>query len=278
VSVVRIVTDSTADLSPAQQSQMGITVVPLNVHFGDQVFRDRVDISGAEFFRRLKASSQMPRTSQPSVGVFEDSFRQLLKGGDEVVAVVLSAKVSGTYNSALMAAQAVDSDRIEIVDSQSASMTEGFMALEAARLAQQGAGRKEVAEHARSLIPKGRILVAVDTLTYLERGGRIGKAQALLGSLLNVKPIITLRDGEVHPLGRARSRAQALDRLVEMLRKDGKVSHLAVMHGGAAAEAEQLRNRVAPDYPDLEVTITETGPVLGTHTGPGVIGFTYLVA
>jgi DegV family protein with EDD domain len=195
-----------------------------------------------------------------------------------VVAILLSAKVSGTYNSALMAAKALDSDRIEVVDSQTASMTEGFLALEAARLAQGGANRQQVAALARSLVPKARILAAIDTLTYLERGGRIGKARALLGSLLNVKPIITLQDGEVHPLGRARSRAQVLDRMVEMLKREGTLSHLAVMHGGAAADAAQLRDRIAPDYPELEVTIAETGPVLGTHTGPGVIGFTYLIA
>ena len=276
--MVRIVTDSTADLSPEQQRAAGITVVPLNVHFGDQVFRDHVDLSAEEFFGRLKASPQLPRTSQPSVGAFEEAFRKLREGGDDIVAVHLSSKVSGTYNSALMAAQSVGDGAIDVVDSLSTSMALGFMALEGAKLASAGRDRKAIAEWLQALVPKARVICVVDTLTYLEKGGRIGKARALLGSLLNVKPILQLKDGEVVPLGRARGRPQALSRLVEFLERDGKVSQLAIMHGRAQADAEQLRERVASKYPGVDIQLTEIGAVLGTHTGPGVIGFTYLVA
>jgi DegV family protein with EDD domain len=220
----------------------------------------------------------LPRTSQPSVGAFEETFKKLRAGGDEIVSVHLSSKVSGTYNSALMAAQAVGQDAIEVVDSLSTSMALGFMALEAAKLARAGQDRTAIAERLRALVPKARVVCVVDTLTYLERGGRIGKARALLGSLLNVKPILQLKDGEVVPLGRARGRPQALTRLVELLGRDGKVSQLAIMHGAAHADAEQLRDRVASSYPGLDILLTEIGAVLGTHTGPGVIGFTYLVA
>ena len=276
--MVRIVTDSTADLTPEQQRAAGITVVPLNVHFGDQVFRDHVDLSADEFFRRLKASSQLPRTSQPSVGAFEEAYRKLLDGGDEIVSVHLSSKVSGTYNSALMAAQSVGDGKIDVVDSLSTSMALGFMALEGAKLAKAGRDRQAVAECLQGLVPKARVICVVDTLTYLERGGRIGKARALLGSLLNVKPILQLKDGEVVPVGRARGRPQSLSRLVELLQRDGKVSQLAIMHGAAQRDAEQLRERVASSYPGMDIQLTEIGAVLGTHTGPGVIGFTYLVA
>ncbi|HEV2013816.1 MAG TPA: DegV family protein [Candidatus Dormibacteraeota bacterium] len=276
--MVRIVTDSTADLTPEQQQAAGITVVPLNVHFGDQVFRDHVDLTTDEFFRRLKASSQLPRTSQPAVGVFEEAFGTLRQNGDEIVSVHLSSKVSGTYNSALMAAKTVGEDAIEVVDSLSTSMALGFMALEGAKLARAGRDRKTVAERLRALVPKARVICAVDTLTYLERGGRIGKARALLGSLLNVKPILQLKDGEVVPLGRARGRPQALSRLVELLERDGQINQLAIMHGAAPADAEKLRERVASNYPGLDILLTEIGAVLGTHTGPGVIGFTYLTA
>ena len=276
--MVRIVTDSTADLTPEQQRAAGITVVPLNVHFGDQVFRDHVDLTTDEFFRRLKASSQLPRTSQPSVGAFEEAYRTLLEGGDEIVSVHLSSKVSGTFNSALMAAQSVGDGKVDVVDSLSTSMALGFMALEAADLARAGRDRQTVTECLRGLVAKARVICVVDTLTYLERGGRIGKARALLGSLLNVKPILQLKDGEVVPLGRARGRPQALNRLVELLERDGKVSRLAIMHGAAKADAEQLRARVASTYPGVDIQLTEIGAVLGTHTGPGVIGFTYLVA
>ncbi len=276
--MVRIVTDSTADLTPEQQQAAGITVVPLNVHFDDQVFRDHVDLTTDEFFRRLKASPQLPRTSQPSVGVFEEAYRTLRQSGDEIVSVHLSSKVSGTYNSALMAAQSVDNGAIEVVDSLSTSMALGFMALEGARLAWAGKDRKTISERLQALVPKARVICVVDTLTYLERGGRIGKARALVGSLLNFKPILQLQDGEVVPIGRARGRPQALSRLVELLERDGQVSQLAIMHGAAQADAEQLRDRVAASYPGLDILLTETGAVLGTHTGPGVIGFTYLVA
>ena len=276
--MVRIVTDSTADLTPEQQQAAGITVVPLNVHFGDQVFRDHMDLTTDEFFRRLKASPQLPRTSQPSVGVFEEAYRKLRQSGDEIVSVHLSSKVSGTYNSALMAAQSVDKDAIEVVDSLSTSMALGFMALDGARLARAGKDRKTISERMQALVPKARVICVVDTLTYLERGGRIGKARALVGSLLNFKPILQLHDGEVVPIGRARGRPQALSRLVELLERDGQISQLAIMHGAAQADAEQLRDRVASSYPGLDILLTETGAVLGTHTGPGVIGFTYLVA
>ena len=276
--MVRIVTDSTADLTPEQQRAAGITVVPLNVHFGDEVFRDHVDLSTDEFFRRLKASPQLPRTSQPSVGAFEEAYRSLRQGADEIVSVHLSSKVSGTYNSALMAAQSVGEGKIDVVDSLSTSMALGFIALEGAKLARAGRDRQAVADCLRGLVPKARVICVVDTLTYLERGGRIGKARALLGSLLNVKPILQLKDGEVVPLGRARGRPQALNRLVELLERDGKVSRLAIMHGAAQTDAEQLRERVASSFPGVDIQLTEIGAVLGTHTGPGVIGFTYLVA
>jgi DegV family protein with EDD domain len=212
------------------------------------------------------------------VGAFEEAYRTLLDGGDEIVSVHLSSKVSGTYNSALMAAQSVGDGKIDVVDSLSTSMALGFMALEGAKLAKAGRDRQAVTECLQGLVPKARVICVVDTLTYLERGGRIGKARALLGSLLNVKPILQLKDGEVVPVGRARGRPQSLSRLVELLQRDGKVSQLAIMHGAAQTDAEQLRERVASSYPGMDIQLTEIGAVLGTHTGPGVIGFTYLVA
>ncbi|HEY9287978.1 MAG TPA: DegV family protein [Candidatus Dormibacteraeota bacterium] len=276
--MVRIVTDSTADLSEAQQKSAGITVVPLNVRFGDEVYKDHVELTGDQFFAKLKASSQLPKTSQPPVGAFEEVFRKFREAGDEVVAVLISSKVSGTYGAAEMAAKAVDSEHIEVIDSLTTSMALGFLAIAGAKLAKNGANRREVADHIRGLVPKAKVLAAIDTLTYLERGGRIGRARALLGSLLNFKPLITLQDGEVAPLGRARGHLQAINKLVELLGRDGKLRDLAVLHGGARAEAEQLRDRVSGNYPGLEIPLAETGAVIGTYTGPGVIGFVYLTA
>jgi DegV family protein with EDD domain len=276
--VVRIVTDSTADLAEDQQRAAQLTVVPLNVRFGDQVFRDHLDLSGDDFFARLKTSPQLPKTSQPAVGAFEEVFRRYREAGDDVVAVLISGKVSGTVGAATTAAKSVDGEHIDVIDSLTTSMALGFLALEAAKLAKSGADRAAVGERVRSLVPKARVLAAIDTLTYLEKGGRIGKARALLGSLLNFKPLITLQDGEVAPLGRARGRPQAIDRLVELLQRDGKLSNLAVLHGAALADAERLKQRVAANYPGLDIPLAETGAVIGTYTGPGVIGFTYLIA
>lgn len=276
--VVRIVTDSTADLSESQQRSTGISVVPLNVRFGDQVFKDHVELSGDEFFARLKASSQLPKTSQPPVGDFEQVFRRYREAGDEVLAILISSKLSGTFGAAEMAAKAVDGDHIVVIDSLTVSMALGFLAMEGASLARNGASLEQLIQRIRSLIPKTHVLAAVDTLTYLEKGGRIGRARALLGSLLNVKPLITLQDGEVAPLGRARGRAQAVDKLVELLGRDGKLTHLAVLHGAAPADAERLRERVAGNYPGMDISFAEIGAVIGTYTGPGVIGFTYIVA
>ena len=271
-------TDSTADLADDQQRTAGITVVPLNVRFGDEVFKDHVDLTSDDFFARLKTSPQLPKTSQPAVGAFEEVFRRYRDEGDDVVAVLISGKVSGTVGAASAAAKAVDGANIDVIDSFTTSMALGFLALEAAKLAKSGADRAAVAQRVRSLVPKARVLAAIDTLTYLEKGGRIGRARALLGSLLNFKPLITLQDGEVAPLGRARGRVQAIDRLVELLQRDGKLSNLAVLHGGALADAERLKERVAGNYPGLEIPLAETGAVIGTYTGPGVIGFTYLIA
>jgi DegV family protein with EDD domain len=276
--VVRIVTDSTADLSHEQQESAGITVVPLDVRFGDQTYKDHVELSGDQFFARLKASAQLPKTSQPPVGAFEEVFRHLLQSGDEVVAVLISSKVSGTFGAAQLAATSVDPQHIEVIDSLTTSMALGFLAIEASRLAATGANRAAVADLIRSLIPKARVLAAIDTLTYLERGGRIGRATALMGSLLNFKPLITLQDGEVAPLGRARGRAQAIDKLVQLLKRDGKLRDLAVLHGAARGDAEKLRDRIRGDYPELQIPLAETGAVIGTYTGPGVIGFVYLIA
>jgi len=276
--VVRIVTDSTADLSEEQQRLGGVIVVPLNVRFGDKVFKDHVDLSGDEFFTRLKSSPQLPKTSQPSVGTFEDVFKQHLHAGDDVVAVLISSRLSGTCDAASMAAKALDGAHIDVIDSLTTSMALGFIALEAAKLARTGADRTTVTDLVRSLVPKARVLATIDTLTYLEKGGRIGRAQALLGSLLNFKPLITLQDGEVAPLGRSRGRPQAVDRLVELLQRDGALTNLAVLHGGAREDAERLRERIAGSYPALEIPLAETGAVIATYTGPGVIGFTYLTA
>jgi DegV family protein with EDD domain len=276
--MVSIVTDSTADIPAPLLAGSGITVVPLNVHFGDEVFRDRLDLDDAAFFKRLKSSPTLPTTSQPSVGAFEEAYRPLLASGHEIISVHLSGKLSGTVSSAQTAAAGLAPQYVSVVDSQAISMALGFLALMAAEMAQHGHLRETITAALQTLIPCTRLVAALDTLTYVQRGGRIGRAQALLGSILNVKPLVTLLDGEVEPLGRARSRRQAVDRMIDVLLRAGTLRRLAVLHGDASEDARLLRDRLAAHYPGLDIPVAQIGPVVATHAGPGVLGLTYVVA
>ncbi len=275
--MVSVVTDSTADIPAPLLASSGITVVPLNVHFGDQVFRDRVDLTDSDFFERLKRSPTLPTTSQPSVGTFEQAYRELLERGSEIVSIHLSAKLSGTFASAQTAANGVAPQYITVLDSQAISMALGFIALIAADMAQHGHLRETIVAAVNTLVPCTRLVAMLDTLTYVQRGGRIGKAQALLGSILNVKPLLTLEHGEVEPLGRARSRRHAIDRMVEIMQRAGTLRRVAVLHGDAPEDAQLLRARLTSLYPALDVAVAQIGPVVATHAGPGVLGITYLV-
>ncbi len=276
--MVSVVTDSTADIPASLLAGTGITVVPLNVHFGDEVYRDRLDLDDAAFFERLKRSPVLPTTSQPSVGAFEEAYRPLLTSGHEIISIHLSAKLSGTVSSAQTAAAGLAPQYVSVIDSQAISMALGFLALMAAEMAQHGHLRETIVSALHTLIPCTRLVAALDTLAYVQRGGRIGKAQALLGSILNVKPLVTLEGGEVEPLGRARSRPQAIDRMIEVLNGAGTLRRLAVLHGDALGDAGLLRDRLAPRYPGLDIPVAQIGPVVATHAGPGVLGLTYVVA
>ncbi len=275
--MVSVVTDSTADIPAPLLAGSGVAVVPLNVHFGDQVYRDRVDLREDEFFSRLASSPMLPTTSQPSVGVFEEAYRPLLGRGAEIISIHLSAKLSGTVSSAQTAANNLAPDHITVIDSQAISMAMGFVVLIAADMAKHGHLRETIVSAIHALIPCTRLVAVLDTLTYVQRGGRIGKAQALLGSILNVKPLLTLANGEVEPLGRARSRRHAIQRMVEILERAGTLRRLAVLHGAAPQDADYLRAQVAALHPTLDIPVAQIGPVVGTHAGPGVLGLTYIV-
>ena len=200
---VRVVTDSTADIPPEIAAELGIDVVPLNVHFGTDTYRDNIDLSADEFYQRLVSSPRPPTTSQPSVGAFLEVYQKALGEADGIVSVHISAKLSGTWNSAVQAREQLDdSSRVQVVDTQQASMGLGWVAVTAAKAAQAGASLDEVASAAKSACEQVRVIFLVDTLEYLQKGGRIGKAQAMFGSVLAIKPLLTLQDGEVHPMER----------------------------------------------------------------------------
>lgn len=270
---VKVVTDSTADLPPAMAKELGITVVPLNVHFGTEVYRDGVEILPDEFYRRLATSPRLPTTSQPTVGDFLKSYQELSQTTDEIVSIHISAKLSGTLNSANQAREQYQGDcRIEIVDSQQGSLGLGMVAIAANQAAQRGASTDEVVKETQLAIPRVRFFGLLDTLEYLEKGGRIGKAQAFVGSLLRVKPILVVRDGEAHPLERARTRAKGIERLCELVQEHMPLVDLAVVYTTTPDDAQALAQRLRPFLPDGEVFLSQIGPVVGTYLGPGVLG------
>ena len=270
---VKIVTDSTADLPPTLAKELGITVVPLNVHFGTEVYRDGVEIFPDEFYKRLVTSTRLPTTSHPTVGDFLQSYQELGQTNDEIVSVHISAKLSGTLNSANQAREQYQGEcHIEIVDSQQGSLGLGMVAIAANLAAQRGASIDEVVIETQQAIPKVRFFGLLDTLEYLQKGGRIGKAQAFVGSLLRIKPILVVRDGEAHPLERARTSAKGIDRLCELVQEHMPLADLAVVYTTTPDDAQALAQRLKPLLPNGEVFLSQIGPVVGTYLGPGVLG------
>ena len=272
---IKIVTDSTSDLPLDLAERLGITVVPLNVHFGlDEVFKDGIDITADQFYERLITGEQLPTTSQPSPGDFIEAYNRVGKDADGIVSVHVSGKLSGTYNSAVQAKDQADVPcPIEVVDTLQASMGIGMIAMAAARAASQGADLEEVADVARRAIAQSQCFALLDTLEYVQRGGRIGKAQALLGSILKIKPMIIIRDGEVHELAKARTTSKAIARLEEFARGFAPLDSICVLHSTtpkvAEEIAENLRELLTADKVPF---VARFGPVLGTHTGPGAVG------
>jgi DegV family protein with EDD domain len=270
---IRVVTDSACDLSADLAASTGVTVVPLSIRFGSEEFVDGSTLSTDEFWSRCKASSVLPETSAPSPGAFQGAFVAAADDGyDGVLCINLSSEVSATYQAATAAAKTVD-DRIPVrtVDSRSLTMGLGLMALEAAELAAGGATLDELVDRVTGLIPRTQVYGVVDTLEHLEKGGRIGGARALLGSLLSIKPVVTLIDGRVEEESKQRTRARSLRYLADKARDSPPISRMAVCNGAAPDidEVLGLLESVPSDHP---LVVTDLGPVVGTHTGPGTVG------
>jgi DegV family protein with EDD domain len=277
--VIHVVTDSTSDFSKSEAKALGVTVVPLTVRFGEEQFSDGVDIDSDFFYEKLQRTSVHPTTSQPTPEQFSEAYQALLaQDGDDIVSLHISAKLSGTLQSAHIAAQELASDRIHLVDTESASA--GIQLLVRAALDDRAAGldAKTIAAKAEERRTRVTIYVLLDTLTYLQRGGRIGRAQAMLGSLLSVKPLLTVEDGEVAPKARVRSRNQGIDKIVELLQEQVPLRSLAAFHCGAPELLPQLSARLSDLQPGLEPVLGQVGPVVGAYTGPGGIGIAALRA
>jgi DegV family protein with EDD domain len=269
---VGVVTDSVADLSPKLIKELGISVVPLSVRFGEEVYRDGIDITPDQFYERLKTSKVFPNTSVPSPADFLKVFDKVAKETDEILAIFVSARLSATYEVARQSiAMMKRKGRVELLDSETATMTEGFIVMKAAQAAKEGAKLEEVLEVARQTIPRVDFRAAFDSLEYLRRGGRIGRAQAFLASLLRINPIISLKDGLVEPVGRARSRSKAIDHLYKFAASYAKIEEMAVEDTACPEEAEALRERLGAIFPKERIYRSRMTPAIGTHTGPGLL-------
>lgn len=275
---IRIVTDSSADLPPQLAQRWNITVVPCYVVINDDSFRDGVDISSDEFYRRLASGQRLPTTAQPTAADFQLVYQDLLDQGHQVVSIHVSGKLSGTLSSAQQARTALGNSgasRIEIVDSQLASICLGLVAIGAAQRAEVSDSHQEVADQTIQELPLTQGYFLLDTLEYLQKGGRIGKAQAFVGSVLNVKPILTMRHGEAHPVERLRNRDRALRRLEALTQQMAPLQQLAVIHSTETQEAEALLSSLASLVPAEQLAAARFGPTLGTYLGPRAVGVAF---
>lgn len=274
--MIRVVTDSTSDLEPAAAAGLGVEVVPLTVRFGEEQFRDQLDISGAEFYTRLQDSSTNPTTSQPSPPAFAEVYRRLLAGGaDGVVSIHLPPALSGTLQSATLAAREVDEARVRAVDGGSVSVGLQLQVQAALRDIAGGATLDEVATNVELRRERVGIYVMFDTLTYLQRGGRIGRAKAFVGGILQTKPVLSVRS-EVAPVSNVRTRQQGFNKLLELIGAEGDLDALGVMSTDDPAQGEALAARLAVQFPGMDILRGSIGPVVGTYAGPGAVGVGYL--
>lgn len=272
---VAVVTDSTADLPAALRDAAGIAVVPIDVRFGDRTYRDGEDLPAAAFLRHLAAAKAPPTTAPPDPDRFAAHFRRLAADHAGVVAVCLSAKLSGTVRSALVAADMVrEIVPVEVVDSRAATMALGFQALRAAALAAGGLDAPTVAARLRAETDRYHLLFMVDSLDHLQRGGRVGRAAALIGGALQLKPLLRVDEGQVVPFERTRTRARAVDELVAFVAGLPRVERLAALSSSDPAAAETLADRLAAaaGRPRAEIVVAQLGPVLAAHTGPDALG------
>lgn len=270
---IAIVTDSTSDLSATQATRHGISVVPLNVIFGSEQFLDGIDLSPAQFMEKMATSTVLPTTSQPSIGTFEETFRSLIPTHDEIVCITISSRLSGTYQSAKLAAEAVKADiPVTVIDSLTVSMALGSQAI---RLAGMAAADESVEEMVATLTAEAnryQTVFFVDGLEHLRRGGRIGKAAQLLGTMLQLRPLLRVEEGQIVPFERTRTRPRAIAALEQFATDTGTLDQATVLYTSEPQDAEELAARVAKVSGLSHVSAVQTGPVISAHVGPGMLG------
>ena len=268
-----VVTDSTADLPAEWRARYGIEVVPLKVLFGKETFRDGVDMTSEQFFTRLGASSSLPTTSAPSPGEFAEVYQRLAKDHGGCISIHIGARLSATAEAARVGAESVEGFKVNVIDSQSVSMPLAFLC----RVAAECASLDEATEAVKQRVPKCRVLALLDTLRYLEMGGRLSRAQAMIGTILDVKPLLLVSENaEINSVERVRTRSRAIPRMVEFFRSEQPVEYAAVMHAQALDEANEIAAQLRKELPDMDIPVGQIGCVLGTHTGPKALGLVYL--
>jgi DegV family protein with EDD domain len=273
---VAVVTDSACDLNEDLAEEHGVRVVPLTIRFGDEELLDRRDLSPTEFWRRCKAASALPETAAPPPGAFREAFEAAAaQGAEGILCCCLSSEVSATYQSAVTAAESFDTVPVEVIDTRALTMGQGLLALAAAEEAAGGASLADLVTATRDRIGRTRVLGTVGSLDHLQRGGRIGGAAALVGSLLSIKPVIQLKDGAVAEESKQRTRSRSLAYLVSKVRDDAPLERLALVNG-ASDDIERLRAELAEVPVDHPMVLTDLGPVVGTHAGPGTVGVCYI--
>lgn len=278
---VAIVTDSTAYLPEEILSQYNITVAPLSVIWGDEIYRDGVDLLPGEFYKRLAESKMMPTTSQVTPSTFQSIFQSLLEQGSDVLGIFLSSKISGTVQSAIQARDLLESwaEKIAILDSRWTTMAMGWPILLTARAAQAGENLAECQSVAENACAQSGVLFVVETLEFMRRGGRIGGAQAFLGTVLNIKPVLEMRDGKIEAVEKVRTKQKAIQRVVEIVseRIKGNPSiRLAATHANSEADAAFLLESAVAELQPVETLCCPLSPVIGTHAGPGTVALNFM--
>ncbi len=276
---IHIVTDSSCDLTSEEVDQLEVEIVPLSIRFGSDEFTDGLDLTVADFYSRMAKSDELPQTSCPSPGAFEQAFtRASDAGADSVVCLNISGDLSNTLQSATAASNAVAGKiPVHVVDSRSVSSGLGTLVLEAARVARRAPVVEAVLERIRSLIPRTRVFAALNTIENLKKGGRIGGARAMLGSMLSIKPLIDLSTGEVQEAGKPRTRTKAMHMLYERMIQAGSIEHVAVMHGGAP-DIDDFLDLIAPRFPRESLRLGQLGAIIGAHGGAEIIGVSWIAA
>lgn len=278
---VAIVTDGISSLTPDMGREYGVHVMPVYVMFGTDTYRDGVDLDTDEFYRLLRNNKQLPTTSQPTAADFQRLYTKLSQRSEAIISIHASKKVSATVDSARAARKELPDVPIHVIDAQTLSMALGQLAIAAARAAANGHDAEQVVQLVEELAPKTHVIFTVETLEYLRRGGRIGGATALLGSALRVKPILHIENGQVEPLEKPRTRKRAVGRLLDLMAErvgDAEAVHVSVLHCDALKDAQSLAEKVKERFNCVELLITDAGPVIGTHAGPGTLGLAFYAA